>query len=335
MFKRILCAALMLALLAGCAFSSALAEEQAELKVKMLTIVQAPDKVDYVEGEMFDPAGIVINATMSDGSVQENMEYKCKSKKPLTAKDKAVTFTYGGKSVMQQITVKRLGNTDAYSVANTPALEASALTGKTILWLGSSVTYGYGSEGEAMPEFMDKRHGTISIKEAVSGTTLADIDDPKKEASYVKRLDAYIDSTDRAEHIDYFICQLSTNDMYSAETLGVVTAEDVKDIEAFDRATTYGAMEYIIARVQETWNCPIYFYAGAHFDNATYSEMVKALYEIAAKWDIKVIDLFTDEAFNDISSEDYDLYMLDNVHPTKAGYRDWWLQKFEEALTEN
>ena len=24
--------------------------------------------------------------------------------------------------------------------------------------------------------------------------------------------------------------------------------------------------------------------------------------------------------------------MTDNVHPTKADYRDWWLVKFEEAL---
>lgn len=328
--KRTISLILSAALLLAC-LPLASAEETA-LKVKMLTIVQEPDKTEYVADEEFDPTGTVINVTMSDGSVQENVEWKCKQKKPLTTKDKAVTFTYGGKTVMQKITVKNRGNTEPYSVACTEALPDSPLQGMTILWLGSSVTYGYGSDGESMVEFMDKRDGTVSIKEAVSGTTLADIDDPKKGASYVKRLEALIASDECPTNVDVFICQLSTNDMYDAETFGAVTEADVTDKTSFDKSTTYGAMEYITALVKETWNCPIFFYTNAKMENVNYGHMVEALYQIAEKWDIGVIDLFTDTAFNAISSEDYALYMTDNVHPTKAGYRDWWLVKFEEAL---
>ena len=36
---------------------------------------------------------------------------------------------------------------------------------------------------------------------------------------------------------------------------------------------------------------------------------------------------------NSVSDADYELYMSNGIHPTKAGYRDWWLPKFEEYLT--
>ena len=60
--------------------------------------------------------------------------------------------------------------------------------------------------------------------------------------------------------------------------------------------------------------------------------MVEGLYQIAEKWNVTVIDLYSDEAFNDITEAERTLYMSDPIHPTKAGYREWWLPKFEEAL---
>ena len=35
---------------------------------------------------------------------------------------------------------------------------------------------------------------------------------------------------------------------------------------------------------------------------------------------------------NSVSEEDYKLYMVNGIHPSKAGYRDWWTPKFEEKL---
>ena len=59
-----------------------------------------------------------------------------------------------------------------------------------------------------MADFLAKKHGAQCIKEAVSGTTLAD----RANSSYVSRLDQYLASDERAGHVDAFICQLSTND---------------------------------------------------------------------------------------------------------------------------
>lgn len=99
-------------------------------------------------------------------------------------------------------------------------------------------------------------------------------------------------------------------------------------------SVTFGAMEYIVAMAQQTWGCPVVFYTNPPYGLDRYGEMVDGLYKIAEKWGVTVVDLYSDEAFNDISKEDYDLYMADNIHPTKAGYRDWWLPKFYEVLSE-
>ena len=35
---------------------------------------------------------------------------------------------------------------------------------------------------------------------------------------------------------------------------------------------------------------------------------------------------------NAVSDKDYALYMGDSIHPTQAGYLQWWTPKFEEHL---
>lgn len=294
-----------------------------------LEIATPPERLDYEEGEAFDPAGVVINATLRDGSVVENVPYEgIIVDAPLTRTTLFAKFVYGGKTVDQKINVTIIGNREEYSVAATEELPESPLEGKTIFWLGSSVTYGASSGGESMADFIARKHGAVCIKEAVSGTTLADLNGE----SYVARLDAYLASEERAEQVDAFVCQLSTNDKGNPGGFGEVTREDVRDPAAFDRATTFGAMEYIIATVRETWDCPIWFYTNPPMGDENYGTMVEALERIADKWDIGIIDLYRDTDFNDLTEEEYALYMSDSIHPSKAGYREWWLPKFEEAL---
>lgn len=51
--------------------------------------------------------------------------------------------------------------------------------------------------------------------------------------------------------------------------------------------------------------------------------MVKQLKEISKKWNFTVLNLWDDKSFNNLSDEDRQLYMRDDIHPTKAGYKDW------------
>ncbi|MCR4594932.1 MAG: SGNH/GDSL hydrolase family protein, partial [Clostridiales bacterium] len=58
------------------------------------------------------------------------------------------------------------GNSMEYSVENTDKTE-SPLKGKTIIFLGSSVTKGFASNGESFVDFMVKQDGIKAVKEAV------------------------------------------------------------------------------------------------------------------------------------------------------------------------
>ena len=160
------------------------------------------------------------------------------------------------------------------------------------------------------------------IKEAVSGTTLVD----EGINSYISRMK----KIDKDAEVDLFVCQLSTNDATQEKTLGEIT--DNTDLGSFDTHTIAGAMEYIICYAQETWNCPVVFYTNPKYDSDAYADMVALLPELEQKWGISVIDLWNDEAFNQISDEERNLYMADKIHPTQAGYLKWWTPRMEEDL---
>ncbi len=70
------------------------------------------------------------------------------------------------------------------------------------------------------------------------------------------------------------------------------------------------------------------------YDSDHYGKMVDLLLEIQKKWDITVIDFWNDEEINNITDQQKEIYLIDHIHPTKAGYKEWWLPKFQETLNE-
>ena len=217
------------------------------------------------------------------------------------------------------------GNKSKYSIENTPTLPANELTGKRIIFLGSSVTFGSNSFGESFVHFLEKRDGIIPTLEAVNGTVLVD-EQVWCKKSYIERMKSINKNLD----VDAFVCQLSTNDASMKKPLGTIS--EGFEIEEIDTHTIAGAIGYIIAYAKGTWNCPIIFYTGTKYDSKRYGEMVNLLHNIAKKWDIYVLDLWNDKEMNAISKADYKLYMANGIHPTRAGYRDWWTPKFESFL---
>ena len=55
------------------------------------------------------------------------------------------------------------GNYGEYSLKNTEANSDSPLNGNTIIFLGSSVTFGYGSLGVSFADFLEKTDGITAI----------------------------------------------------------------------------------------------------------------------------------------------------------------------------
>lgn len=218
----------------------------------------------------------------------------------------------------------RDGNALLYSVKLTRANKSSTIKGKTVIFLGSSVTYGSQSEGESFVDFLEKADGIVAVKEAVSGTTLVD-NGPTSYIARMKKLDKNIKA-------DCFVCQLSTNDASKKLPLGEISQGT--DPESFDTSTVAGAIEYIITCAKSTYNCPVMFYTGTKYDSEQYGKMVELLLRIAAKHNITVLDMWNNKELNDISADDYAFYMADGIHPKKAGYKLRWLPEFEKALTE-
>lgn len=180
------------------------------------------------------------------------------------------------------------------------------LTGKTVLFLGSSVTYGSASGGVSFADMMAETCEIQCVKEAVSGTTLADRD----ESSYVSRLKR-VDTTLK---VDLFICQLSTNDASPKRNVDIAETEE--------------AIRFILEYVKAVFRCPIVFYTGTYYENERYGELVTLLHRLQKEYGFYILDLYNDPEMRAVSEESYREYMRDPIHPTLKGYREWWTPKF-------
>lgn len=228
------------------------------------------------------------------------------------------------KSLHSAAGIGKTGNDAEYNPENVRALEHSPLNGKKFIFLGSSVTLGMASEGISFVEYLEKRNGiVVTAKDAVSGTTLV----KTGKDSYIERMEKNLAA---AAGPDLFMCQLSTNDAGLNLPLGCISASMRK--KDFDIMTVCGALEYIIVRAKEMWNCPVVFYTNPRYLNEAYKAMVDALLGLREKWGIGVIDLWNDDTFNAIDDAHRRLYMADAIHPLKAGYLQWWTPRMEEYL---
>lgn len=215
------------------------------------------------------------------------------------------------------------GNRAPYSFDQIEPLEESPLKDGRICVLGSSVVYGAASQETAVGEFLSRRFGCDLTKEAVSGTTLVDAG----ETSYIQRM---LNNIDPNAQFDLFVCQLSTNDATKEMPLGAIM--NSTNLDDFDTSTVTGAIQYIICYAKQTWDCPVVFFTGSRYDSPAYGAMVERLLELAQQEEIGVLDLWSGDDFNNISETQRKLYMNDNIHPTKAGYRDWWGPEMERQL---
>jgi len=93
-------------------------------------------------------------------------------------------------------------------------------------------------------------------------------------------------------------------------------------------------VEYIIGFARETWNCPVLFYTNPRYQDSRYGKMAELLEQIAAKWEIRVIDMWNDPLFPKVTWQQRQQYMADSIHPTRAGYLRWWLPYWEKILCE-
>lgn len=189
-------------------------------------------------------------------------------------------------------------------------------------FLGSSVTYGHTNNGSSFVNEIVNSLNCICVKEAISGTTLAN----ESSNSYVSRM---LKNFDKNAKIDHLIVQLSTNDVTQNKRVGKIASN--KNMEDFDTTTVLGAIEFIIAYAQKTWGCEVTFYTNPDFNNAAYESLIDDLYEIQKKWGIGVIDFYNYKDMDALDAATLASYMSDAIHPNAMGYR-WMGEVFSAYL---
>ena len=128
-----------------------------------ISISKAPDKTSYTEGELFDPEGMVVMGSYSDGIDRVVGNYTYSPSAPLTTQDTFVTISYGGFSVNQAITVSKAQILNGvYSVADTDQV--------TLTLDFDNGTYNYKNSNQFTPRDITYNISFISVVEQQDGT---------------------------------------------------------------------------------------------------------------------------------------------------------------------
>ena len=123
--------------------------EEPPATLSSISVKTAPTKTTYIEGNYFDPTGLVITATYSDSSTididyathSSDFSFNPSTSTSLTTSHKSVSITYGGKSVTQNITV----NAKSLMSISVSGQKTSFMVGDTFSFEGT-VTASYDNE---------------------------------------------------------------------------------------------------------------------------------------------------------------------------------------------
>ncbi len=97
-----------------------------EAYIISISVSKAPDKVNYLEGEIFDPAGMTVVAVYSDGTEKPIDDYKITPSGELALGDSEVYITYGNLKAKIDITVSEKFPWSGEGTENSPYLIESA-----------------------------------------------------------------------------------------------------------------------------------------------------------------------------------------------------------------
>lgn len=117
--------------------------------IEKLEVTQAPAKTEYVVGETFDPAGMVVTAVYANGARRDVTNYLSYSQDALTLKDDGVTLTF------PYVMYHNADNSDGTSRAGEPGSKPSVKVSVTVTtpktdvkvdWTAGDITVTTGAE---------------------------------------------------------------------------------------------------------------------------------------------------------------------------------------------
>ena len=207
-----------------------------------------------------------------------------------------------------------------------PALEVNPpyWRGKTILWMGDSITNGYGSQfnnsfATLVPLHLDCNY----INEAIDGEALAVYSGD--ETLRTPLVDHYVNMPDEADAV---CVAIGSNDWnYGHSPFG--------DMTSADKYTFYGALKILCEGLMKKYlGKPIVFftpikriqndspkYYETNSRGKTLEDYANAIKEVCGFYGIPVLDLFNECMINPLIPEIKEAYIPDGVHPNIHGHK--------------
>lgn len=211
---------------------------------------------------------------------------------------------------------------DYFGIGAMTGNSSSPLWQKSALFLGDSICYGYddisvGGRLRAYGGRVGYNYDMEWVNAGISGATLSTVSGRKL---IVDQIEPY-----KNDDFDYVVIEGGINDALNEVALGRVTYGLYAGL---DTSTYAGALEYLFRTVTTTYpdakvgfmityECPR---NKSHDTYVTYQDITK---EICNKWDIKYLDMFSDDEINNTvleSSNTKSKYMPDGIHPSELGY---------------
>lgn len=198
------------------------------------------------------------------------------------------------------------------------------LTGKTVLFLGDSITAGHGASDEAH-NYVSLLGKDLALKAAVNcgigGTRIArqihPSENPDVDLDFVSRAPAL------SEHADVVAVFGGTNDYGHGDAPFGTFADRTPD-------TFYGACHALALALLEKYpGRPVVFFTPLHrtgedipnSQGKVLADYVRAIREVAAYYALPVLDLFAESGIQPNVPIVRERLAPDGLHPNDAGYR--------------
>ena len=202
------------------------------------------------------------------------------------------------------------------------------LKGKRILSFGDSIMYGEGNGGVGIADLIAQKYAMTAADYAVSGATFAYFEGRS-------HIPAQIEKAIKAkEKADVILINGGTNDMVRTQLGSVSTGFNIKKI---GYKTYANGLEYSFGLLRQSFGGTPVVYIRAHnmdiTDGTLEEKYGKMALNLAIKWEVETVDIYSDTDFNSEIPEICDRYTMysaskgkhDSIHPTHEGYVKFYL----------
>jgi lysophospholipase L1-like esterase len=198
---------------------------------------------------------------------------------------------------------------------------------KNAIFFGDSIVYGFKSSpvGYSWANYIGDHYDlNLAVNAGISDYRVSTYDNPRKWL-----VDEVKSHYNDPNSYDFVILQGGINDLLYNTPMGSISSS--KDINSFDVKTFSGGLESYLYHVISKWpnarigyiityNTPNYTERGLKWSYSDYKAYYDRTKEILNKWNIKYLDLSTDE-FNNLLAVEQRKYLPDYLHLNNDGYK--------------